>query len=697
MFFPDGSKLSQLMILGVQITDIQVLPTPVNDSREATLPDEKGSTPILIPSRNDQNPGSSQEATNGATSSVSGRSAHQNQDSYLVDPAILSYTKEGKDRKGNERSTLQDVSARPFVGAEVSRTQVSATLTKPFDALTLQHPKLEAKVQSSQPARSQLVQCREVAVEKVNDQARTKPWRKRKIRQAISTETPDRFGPTESQEPQVLDRWRQAPVLQPANDKPTNQKALGSRPGKSKKSTRDVAPAANGWATEDATDVQEMGDFDFAGNLSRFDKVKVFEEIRNGDTTADEDLLVTHNRLKRPGTFDGSKFHPSENVLPRGQSLKEVSFESEGDNDEQHPFEARQIPRNPSRASIRQLSFQSSARVGDISSANVPAITSVTRTGTPLSITSPMGRDSDRRLSLSQADSRRRRPRFHYLDTDATCPTLSVDTLREIEEIAIERDGLDPDILADRAGRGIAQTILRTINPGGRRLHQENHNSSPVVVILLGDSEAGASAIAAGTFLQERNVRVITSAVDGAASQDSEALRAQVRRFKGEILSWEATSKYLKTLDAPPELIVDGLVGLFNSCNLLQDFDTKSEQDTREMAAWANQSKASVLALDLPSGVDATSGEVRIREGEPVEIRAKIIACSGVPCVGLLRGMVIRSLEGRLDEWRIQVHDVGLNCAMKTVTQAQHPRNHARSVNFGTSWSVPIGFDAASV
>ena len=33
--------------------------------------------------------------------------------------------------------------------------------------------------------------------------------------------------------------------------------------------TRD---AQNGWATEAATDIQEMGNFDFAGNLSKFDK-----------------------------------------------------------------------------------------------------------------------------------------------------------------------------------------------------------------------------------------------------------------------------------------------------------------------------------------------------------------------------------------------------------------------------------------
>jgi len=34
-------------------------------------------------------------------------------------------------------------------------------------------------------------------------------------------------------------------------------------------------------------DIQELPDFDFAENLSKFDKRSVFDQIRNEDTTAD--------------------------------------------------------------------------------------------------------------------------------------------------------------------------------------------------------------------------------------------------------------------------------------------------------------------------------------------------------------------------------------------------------------------------
>ena len=88
--------------------------------------------------------------------------------------------------------------------------------------------------------------------------------------------------------------------------------------------------ATNGWATEDATDIQDMPEFDFQSNLSKFDKRTVFNQIRNEDTTADEDRLVSFNRLARPGTHGGKNLHPTENVLDRKlKSTTNTSSEEE--------------------------------------------------------------------------------------------------------------------------------------------------------------------------------------------------------------------------------------------------------------------------------------------------------------------------------------------------------------------------------
>ncbi|KAG1536990.1 hypothetical protein G6F49_012876 [Rhizopus delemar] len=62
----------------------------------------------------------------------------------------------------------------------------------------------------------------------------------------------------------------------------------------------------NSWADKDVSSYQEI-EFDFQKNLNRFDKAKVFAEIRETDKTSQEDLLVSLNRQRN--------LLPTENVL----------------------------------------------------------------------------------------------------------------------------------------------------------------------------------------------------------------------------------------------------------------------------------------------------------------------------------------------------------------------------------------------
>ena len=114
--------------------------------------------------------------------------------------------------------------------------------------------------------------------------------------------------------------WRQTPLLEPnPSFQPfsTLKKKNGRRNGRAEE---------NGWATEDATDVQDMGDFDFAGNLSKFDKHTVFSQIQAEDSVAEEDRLVAHNRLPRAkaGTGSGKNLHYTENVLDVVDGVKKA-------------------------------------------------------------------------------------------------------------------------------------------------------------------------------------------------------------------------------------------------------------------------------------------------------------------------------------------------------------------------------------
>lgn len=125
---------------------------------------------------------------------------------------------------------------------------------------------------------------------------------------------------TPAQETSKSKGWRQTPLLEP---NPSFQ------PFSTLKKNRAAGGGSrrmeeNGWATEDATDVQDLGDFNFAESLAKFDKKTVFTQIQAEDNIADEDRLVAHNRLPRPkpGTAGGKNLHYTENVLDVSSTAK---------------------------------------------------------------------------------------------------------------------------------------------------------------------------------------------------------------------------------------------------------------------------------------------------------------------------------------------------------------------------------------
>lgn len=75
--------------------------------------------------------------------------------------------------------------------------------------------------------------------------------------------------------------WRQTPMLQstPSFQPYSSLKRNGAK-GK--------AVNDQGWASEDVTDVQEAGDFDFEGALAKFDKRNLFEQMRKDDQISNE-------------------------------------------------------------------------------------------------------------------------------------------------------------------------------------------------------------------------------------------------------------------------------------------------------------------------------------------------------------------------------------------------------------------------
>ncbi|KAF2122906.1 YjeF-related protein N-terminus-domain-containing protein [Lophiotrema nucula] len=507
--------------------------------------------------------------------------------------------------------------------------------------------------------------------------------------------------------------WRQTPLLesnQPAQRTPgliSGTVGIAAANASNRKNKRQRAlEAKNGWATEDATDIQELPEFDFAENLGKFDKRSVFEQIRNEDTTADEDRLVSFNRLARPGTYGGKNLHPTENVL--GGRVKSNEDDDTTQEEENSGFgSGRNSRRAMSRASIKRIPTRQGSGVQ-------PDVDSQSLSGAPHNLISranrshlnrqyassshaagspKLGRITTPPESPSLFEPQRPKMCLRVTSSNKKCPTITPGGMLAVEESAEIDFALSEDIMAESSGRGIAQVALSAINPGGRRLARENINAKPVIVVLAGNHRGGARAIAAARHLIGRGVKVMVALLGYERNADWDRdVRRQLslfQNFGGKVQNWPDTEDDLKRLQAPPELIIDALLGRN------KEFDSLGDEDRRlvlGIVGWANKSRAAVLAVEAPSGVNNSTGEVAILEGEPLEVRAKYIVCLGAPRTGLLRNLVRNKEDERSEDWLIWVVDIGINRAWKSAG-ISGAGGAGTGLKFGAEWVVQVRFE----
>jgi enhancer of mRNA-decapping protein 3 len=268
-----------------------------------------------------------------------------------------------------------------------------------------------------------------------------------------------------------------------------------------------------------------------------------------------------------------------------------------------------------------------------------------------------------------------------------------------LENIADNELGLSEDMMTENAGRGIAEVALSALNTGGCGLTQGNSSNIPTVVVYAGNNKSGLRAVASGRHLRNHGLNVVICILG--LERESEllvGLRRQIkvfRSFGGKIVTKTELLEYVKTLDAPIELIIDGLLGLTIS---FEELRTRDQATAYELIEWANRSKASVLAIDVPTGIDPTTGKVSIIDGIQLYIHARYVVAMGAPQKGLLEAMALGegvvdedeegASKGKGNEWQLFVADIGLGAAVwkKAGTRVR------RGVEFEGSWVLGMRF-----
>ncbi|GAB2929880.1 bifunctional ADP-dependent NAD(P)H-hydrate dehydratase/NAD(P)H-hydrate epimerase [Rhodococcus aerolatus] len=175
-----------------------------------------------------------------------------------------------------------------------------------------------------------------------------------------------------------------------------------------------------------------------------------------------------------------------------------------------------------------------------------------------------------------------------------------VEAVRAAEESVMA--GLaDPDALMRRAAWGLAGVVTAELRARCGAV------SGTRVVLLVGAGGNGGDALWAGAFLRERGVAV--TAVLLVPDRAHATGLAALRRAGGRTVTEDGAAAVVPGAD----LVVDGVVGLSGRGGLREG-----------PAAVAALVDAPVVAVDLPSGVDADSGAV----GEPA-LRADVTVALG--------------------------------------------------------------------
>lgn len=168
---------------------------------------------------------------------------------------------------------------------------------------------------------------------------------------------------------------------------------------------------------------------------------------------------------------------------------------------------------------------------------------------------------------------------------------LTTDQMREVDRLMIELYHIELVQMMEHAGRNLAYLAREHFfggSPRGKR-----------IVVLAGTGGNGGGALVCARWLHNAGAAVevvLTADQDSLAPVPARQLEI-LRRMSIPIRQAEFTD-----IESHLDLIIDGIIGY--------SLSGSPRGHAAQLITWANASSIPVLALDVPSGVDAGTGEV---------------------------------------------------------------------------------------
>ncbi|MDY6764869.1 MAG: NAD(P)H-hydrate epimerase [Halobacteria archaeon] len=170
--------------------------------------------------------------------------------------------------------------------------------------------------------------------------------------------------------------------------------------------------------------------------------------------------------------------------------------------------------------------------------------------------------------------------------------SVTADEMREVDRVAVEEMGLGVLQMMENAGRSLALNC--------REMLKRTDSNDEAVVVLAASGGNGGGGLCCARHLHNHGVEVKVVLDRGPADLKGPAYNQY------EILSYTDVGIFTGEIDADTllndaQLTVDALIGY--------GLEGRPRGRTRELIESMNIHSGSILSLDIPSGVNATTGE----------------------------------------------------------------------------------------
>lgn len=188
-------------------------------------------------------------------------------------------------------------------------------------------------------------------------------------------------------------------------------------------------------------------------------------------------------------------------------------------------------------------------------------------------------------------------------------PSVTMEQMIEADRIAVEETGPNLFQMMENAGRSLCQLAIESLG--------ENWKKSNIIV-LAGTGGNGGGGICAARHLANRGAVVKVCITEPERLKEVTAYQLYIlKSTNAKIISIEELQ------NENPDLIIDAIIGY----SLVGEPKSKS----LELIKWASQQLGIIISLDIPSGINSTTGEAACNH-----IKPDITLTLALPKTGLL-------------------------------------------------------------